>query len=236
MPFATLKKNAKWEVADAKANKDGLRHTVYQVNGDQYRGEWKNNKRHGRGTYKWSKTGVLYEGDWEDGKRSGYGVLSVFNSVGKQVKVYCGEWKHDKRQGYGQNWYSDTEIYEGEWCADKRWGWGRMLYADGSIYEGQWVDDLRNGDGMLRLPNQNRFEGKWVNDKKNGRGKYFFLGTGQLMEGIWVDDVPKCCQMVDLGRELAPQRTQFEIPEIKLEDPNAVLRETQEKLLEQLSK
>ncbi|GAA47916.1 MORN repeat-containing protein 3 [Clonorchis sinensis] len=84
--------------------------------------------------------------------------------------------------------------------------------------------------------NQNRFEGKWVNDKKNGRGKYFFLGTGQLMEGIWVDDVPKCCQMADLGRELAPERTPFEIPEIKLEDPNAVLRETQEKLLEQLSK
>ncbi|VDP91498.1 unnamed protein product [Echinostoma caproni] len=120
--------------------------------------------------------------------------------------------------GFGQNWYSDQEIYEGEWCSDKRWGWGRMYYIDGSIYEA----------------NNNRYEGKWANDKKNGRGKYFFLGTGQLMEGVWVDDVPKCCQMVDLGRELAIEGTEFEIPEIKLEDPNGVLRETQEQLLTKL--
>ncbi|KAA3676176.1 uncharacterized protein DEA37_0006221 [Paragonimus westermani] len=131
MPLSTLKRNSGWEIADAKANKQGFRNTIYQVNGDEYRGEWKDNKRHA---------------------------------------------------------------------------------------------------------NENRFEGQWVNDKKNGRGKYFFLGTGQLMEGIWINDVPKCCQMVDLGRERAPEPTQFGIPEIKLEDPNGVLRETQEQLAELLLK
>lgn len=62
--------------------------------------------------------------------------------------------------------------------------------------------------------NNNRYEGKWQNDKKNGRGKYFFLGTGQLMEGVWVDDIPKCCQMADLGRELAVEGSEFPIPEV----------------------
>ncbi|CAH8511925.1 unnamed protein product [Heterobilharzia americana] len=135
-------------------------------------------------------------------------------------------------KGYGKNWYSENEIYEGEWCDGKRSGWGRMYYADGSIYEGQWFNDKRHGDGMLRLAKENRFEGQWLNDKKNGRGKYFFLNTGQLMEGVWCDDVPKTSQIVDLGREVARNSTESEIPEIKLKDPNGVLRETQEKLME----
>ncbi|CAH8841417.1 unnamed protein product [Trichobilharzia szidati] len=83
--------------------------------------------------------------------------------------------------------------------------------------------------------NENRFEGQWLNDKKNGRGKYFFLTTGQLMEGVWCDDVPKNSQIVDLGREVARNPTESEIPEIKLEDPNGVLRETQEKLMEKIN-
>ncbi|VDQ09044.1 unnamed protein product [Trichobilharzia regenti] len=62
--------------------------------------------------------------------------------------------------------------------------------------------------------NENRFEGQWLNDKKNGRGKYFFLTTGQLMEGVWCDDVPKNSQIVDLGREVARNPTESEIPEV----------------------
>ncbi|KAH8862074.1 MORN repeat-containing protein 3 [Schistosoma japonicum] len=148
----------------------------------------------GRGIYKWKKTNLVYEGDWEKNMRSGPGVLS----------------------GYGKNWYSENEIYEGEWCEGKRSGWGRMYYANGSIYEGQWLDDKRHGDGMLRLANENRFEGQWLNDKKNGRGKYFFLNTGQLMEGVWCNDVPKTSQIKDLGREVARRSTQSEIPEVGL--------------------
>ncbi|TNN19231.1 MORN repeat-containing protein [Schistosoma japonicum] len=201
---------------DLKANKNGLRNVVFGVNGDEYIGEWKHNKRHGRGIYKWKKTNLVYEGDWEKNMRSGPGVLSVKFKSGKQIKIYSGSWKDNKRHGYGKNWYSENEIYEGEWCEGKRSGWGRMYYANGSIYEGQWLDDKRHGDGMLRLANENRFEGQWLNDKKNGRGKYFFLNTGQLMEGVWCNDVPKTSQIKDLGREVARRSTQSEIPEVGL--------------------
>ena len=37
-----------WKEWDYKADKSGLRHTVYNVNGDQYTGEWLHNKKHGR--------------------------------------------------------------------------------------------------------------------------------------------------------------------------------------------
>lgn len=36
-----------WHTWDYKAQKKGLRHTVYSVNGDQYTGEWLDNKKHG---------------------------------------------------------------------------------------------------------------------------------------------------------------------------------------------
>ncbi len=38
-----------WKEWDYKAQKKGIRHTVYSVNGDEYTGEWLDNKKHGRG-------------------------------------------------------------------------------------------------------------------------------------------------------------------------------------------
>ena len=45
------------------------------MNGDTYEGEWKNHKRHGRGTYTFVDLGVKYCGSWKDGIRDGHGEL-----------------------------------------------------------------------------------------------------------------------------------------------------------------
>lgn len=37
-----------WCEWDRKAQKCGLRHTVYAVNGDRYTGEWLDNLKHGK--------------------------------------------------------------------------------------------------------------------------------------------------------------------------------------------
>lgn len=46
-----LKKHLETEplvkVVDKMAQKNGLRRTIYSINGDQYTGEWKDNMRHG---------------------------------------------------------------------------------------------------------------------------------------------------------------------------------------------
>lgn len=222
-----------WKEWDKKADKQGLRHTVYSVNGDEFTGEWQGNKKHGRGTYTWKATGAIYEGDWKAGKRSGFGVLSVPQAGGGYKKQYSGGWKNDKRHGYGENWYSETEYFEGEWYADKRSGWGRMYYEDGSVYEGEWYDDQRSGQGMMRLENDNRYEGSWKNGMKNGPGKFFYLDTGQLLEGVWKDDVAKCGQMIDFGREGAPEPTEFPIPEVKLQSPDQVLEEAKNQFMQE---
>nr|XP_042124073.1 MORN repeat-containing protein 3 isoform X1 [Peromyscus maniculatus bairdii] len=146
-----------WKGWDWKAQKNGLRHQVYAVNGDHYVGEWKDNLKHGKGTQVWKKSGAIYEGDWKFGKRDGYGTLSRPDpETGKYRRVYSGWWKGDKKSGYGIQFFGSKDYYEGEWCGNQRSGWGRMYYPDGNIYEGQWQNDKPEGEGMLRLSRGSR--------------------------------------------------------------------------------
>ncbi|XP_015357867.1 MORN repeat-containing protein 3 [Marmota marmota marmota] len=141
-----------WKGWDQKAQKNGLRHQVYAVNGDHYVGEWKDNTKHGKGTQVWKKNGAIYEGDWKFGKRDGYGTLSLPEKGSRKYqRVYSGWWKEDKKSGYGVQFFGPKEFYEGEWCSNQRCGWGRMYYSNGDIYEGQWWKDKPDGEGMLRL-------------------------------------------------------------------------------------
>lgn len=64
------------------------------------------------------------------------------------------------------------------------------------------------------LANDNRYEGEWRTDKKHGHGKYFYVTRGQLMEGLWVDDVCKAGQMKDFGRDQAIVPTPYPIPDV----------------------
>ncbi|XP_042297698.1 MORN repeat-containing protein 3 isoform X2 [Sceloporus undulatus] len=215
-----------WHKWDRKAQKSGLRHTVYAVNGDQYTGEWLDNLKHGKGIQKWKRTGAIYSGDWKYGKREGYGIYGIPDPTTRGYrKVYSGWWINDKMCGFGVKFYSETAYYEGDWYAGKRYGWGRMYYNDGSIYEGQWVEDKPSGQGMLRFKNENRYEGNWKDGKKHGPGKFIYLDTGQLYEGYWVADAAMCGAMYDFGREEAPAATKYPIPKIELADPKGVLDE-----------
>eukprot|EP00920_Eleutheroschizon_duboscqi_P022717 GHVT01055325.1.p2 GENE.GHVT01055325.1~~GHVT01055325.1.p2 ORF type:complete len:111 (+),score=1.63 GHVT01055325.1:401-733(+) len=106
-----------------------------------------------------------------------------------------------------------------------------MYYKDGSIYEGEWYDDERSGQGMLKLTTENRYEGSWRNGKKNGPGKFYYLDKGQLFEGTWVDDVPKCGEMRDWDREIAPDPTPYPLPPIELADPSKVLESSEQQFM-----
>lgn len=50
MPIVKVLSSKKplWIEWDRQAQKSGIRHTVFSVNGDQYTGEWQDNKKHGR--------------------------------------------------------------------------------------------------------------------------------------------------------------------------------------------
>lgn len=66
---------------------------MYWPGGEQYKGSWKNNKRHGKGALVY-KNGTKYEGDWEEGMRHGMGSMWTFQD-GKFKVTYNGQWSHD---------------------------------------------------------------------------------------------------------------------------------------------
>ena len=66
----------------------------------------------------------------------------------------------------------------------------------------------------LIAANENRYEGGWKDGKKHGPGKFFYLDKGQLFEGIWAADTPKCGILIDFGRDEAPAPTQYPIPKV----------------------
>jgi hypothetical protein len=67
---------------------------------------------------------------------------------------------------------------------------------------------------LIILANDNRYEGEWRADKKHGHGKFFYVTRGQLMEGLWVDDVCKAGEMKDFGRDQAIVPTPYPIPDV----------------------
>ena len=51
---------------------------------------------------------------------------------------------------------------------------------------------------------------------------------GQLYTGTWVEGTAKCGELEDLQRQNAENPTQYPIPELKLADPETVLKQAKE--------
>jgi len=54
----------------------------------KYAGDWKDDKRHGYGTYIWSN-GSLYSGEWVDDKREGHGTRVWPNKNPPSILINC---------------------------------------------------------------------------------------------------------------------------------------------------
>ncbi|XP_059213298.1 MORN repeat-containing protein 3 isoform X2 [Centropristis striata] len=124
---------------DIQTQKCGQRGTVFSVNGNEYTGEWQDNKKHGNGT-------------------QGYGKYFYNNSA-----VYEGEWSEDLRSGWGRMCHESGDIYEGEWMNDKNHGQGIIRFANGNWYKGSWRDGKKNGNGKFYYSEKGQlYEGFWV--------------------------------------------------------------------------
>lgn len=104
-------------------------------NGDVYDGDWRNNKKHGVGTYYYKKSGNEYDGDWKNNKKHGFGTF-YWNDGDKYVGYYL----NDKRHGKGRYTYKNGDKYEGDWVNGKRTGEGVFTFANGKKQEGVFKD------------------------------------------------------------------------------------------------
>ena len=94
-------------------------------NGNRYAGEFKNNKKHGQGTYTVAN-GDQYIGEFKDGTFNGQGTYSFAN--GNQ---YTGDFKDGRRSGQGVFKRADGSLILGEWRDDLAQGRVLEFTADG---------------------------------------------------------------------------------------------------------
>merc|ERR1711991_157471 len=79
----------------------------------EYKGEYKDNKRHGYGTYIWKdekSKGQKYVGFWKNNRMHGKGTLTFRNG-----DRYVGEFKNETYDGEGTYYYSNGSKLAGIW-------------------------------------------------------------------------------------------------------------------------
>ncbi|XP_014741480.1 PREDICTED: MORN repeat-containing protein 4 isoform X1 [Sturnus vulgaris] len=95
-------------------------------NGEEYRGEWKEGRRHGIGQLTFAD-GTAYVGHFENGLFHGCGVLTF--SDGSR---YEGEFVQGKFNGVGVFTRCDNMTFEGEFKGGRVYGFGLLTFPDGS--------------------------------------------------------------------------------------------------------
>ena len=78
--------------------------------------------------------GDIYKGDFLNGKKHGQGLLTT-----RSDRTYNGGWENDVPHGYGENTFPNGKIYKGEYKQGKPFGDGQWIYNDGKTYTGTWV-------------------------------------------------------------------------------------------------
>jgi len=141
----------------------------------RYSGDWKENKRHGFGTYYWSN-GSLYTGEWFDDKREGFGTR-----VWPNKNRYTGEYQNHKRHGTGEFTFSNGSVFTGTF-EDNKFIKGTYTWPNGRVYNGEWNNIFRHGKGSYWWPDGRTYVGDWRNDKRHGTGVYSWP-DGDSFEG-----------------------------------------------------
>ncbi|MDC0134802.1 hypothetical protein OAI36_01980, partial [Alphaproteobacteria bacterium] len=129
-------------------------------NNGTYTGYFKNDKRHGKGSYIFNN-GHKYVGQWKNGQQNGNGIFTYKSGTQLNGKFYNGV------PSFG------TEIYVDKWSGDKyignfknweREGQGTYLYKNGDKHVGQWKNGKKHGYGIFTTRNKTK-KGTWENGK-----------------------------------------------------------------------
>lgn len=137
--------------------------TLY--NGEQYQGEIKEGKPHGKGAWTLPKKPMhawtspertRYVGEFRNGKEEGWGTYTWSDG-----QKYEGEFKNGEFHGHG-TWEGSAGEgkYEGEFREGKFHGQGTFTKPDGRKYVGMFKDDKMDGKGILTWPHGELYEGE----------------------------------------------------------------------------
>ena len=169
----------------------------------RYKGEFRDNKKQGKGTYIWAN-GNRYEGDFVDDEPSGRGKFvfvtgdqyegeyskGAFNGKGifvaKNGDKTAGTFVNGQANGYATYVFANGDKYEGEMAGGKMSGKGLFITKGGDRWEASFVNDRAHGKGVYFFSNGDRYEGDFNTGAMTGKGAYFY-STGYKSEGSYVN-------------------------------------------------
>ena len=154
--------------------------------GTVYKGEWKNNKFHGFGTFvfgaetQWA--GHTFSGNFKDGTYHGYGIYTFPDG-----EKYVGDYKEGKKHGFGSYSFANGEKYIGAFADDQYNGQGNLTFANGDKYVGEFRDGLTHGRGTYIFADGEKYVGGFLDGKYHGQGVYNYA-NGMKDVGEFRDD------------------------------------------------
>ena len=116
------------------------------VNGDVYKGEWKDNGHQGT----------------QHGTHHGMGTFTRANGNG-----YVGELVNHKKHGRGKFTWVNGAVYDDAFVDNERNDIGRYTWPSGDVYVGDWLNSKRHGRGTFTNANGKVYDGEWVNEQRN---------------------------------------------------------------------
>lgn len=142
--------------------------------GSEYDGDWRQGIMEGTGTMKFGVSCpslAFYKGGWKGNKFHGKGTLWYRHEHIPNIPTqYNGEFKFGQMDGQGFRAAPHGETYDGNWKENKRHGVGRQKWSNGNCYVGAWRDDKRHGYGKYTGADGKSMNGDWQDDKYQGQG------------------------------------------------------------------
>ena len=144
--------------------------------GDIYIGEWKDDEKHGQGTYNYLQGGK-YVGGWKKNQKHGQGSLTLSDG-----DKYVGSFKDGNFNGQGTlsildgGDFADREEYVGTFKDDEFNGQGTYtVYSNGKIKSaksGTWKDGklIENGDAEPPITSQDKTDDNEMISASSGSG------------------------------------------------------------------
>ena len=139
-----------------------------------YKGEWKDDMRHGYGRQEFYD-GSVFEGEWE-WNRQKFGTYMWTDG-----SEYVGEFDGPFLEGKG-TMKLDNEVISGEWHQSLLHGKGTRKLATGDFYSGTWTHGKLSGYGEY-ISKDESYSGTFLDNKESGRGKKVNYGEGYVYEG-----------------------------------------------------
>lgn len=145
---------------------------VTYVDGDVYRGHWREGLKDGQGTYLSAKYHSRYDGEWKQNHYHGYGVLIAYDDTWQtELSRYEGYWERGERSGQGKQYRNGRLVYQGEYLNDVYDGQGCYVDDEGKIYRGQWKQNQLHGYAeFINVKTGNHYKGLWHKHVKHGHG------------------------------------------------------------------